>query len=51
MEFREFDLEDIKKDPEKRAKLFLLWAIVQISIPILIAVGVILYMLIRLGVI
>lgn len=51
MDFREFDLDDIMKDPDKRAKLFLLWTYALIAIPILIAVGTILYMLILLGII
>lgn len=51
MDIREFDLDDIMKDPDKRAKLFLLWTYLQIAIPILIAVGTILYIVIRLGVI
>lgn len=50
MRIKEFDLDDIMKDPEKRAKLFLLWAAIQISIPIFIAIGIILFILFKLGV-
>lgn len=45
------DFDDIMKDPDKRAKLFLYWTWALIAIPILIAVGTILFILIKLGVI
>ncbi|MEN6592592.1 MAG: hypothetical protein HVN34_10545 [Methanobacteriaceae archaeon] len=50
MDFREFDMDDIMKDPDKRAKLFLLISYILIAIPIVIGIGLILYMLIQLGI-
>lgn len=45
MDIREFDLEDIMKDPDQRAKLYLLIAAAMILSTITIVIGTIIFIL------
>jgi hypothetical protein len=45
MNFREFDWEDIKKDPDKRAKLMIYISIAMILSTVTIVIGTIFFIL------
>lgn len=53
MNFRDIDadLEKVMEDPDKRAKLYLFFAIARILITLAIPIGVILFILIKLNII